>query len=104
MPESGGFHDRRIVIPNTPFEAYGLGLTPTTSTSATLARSALSAVGGHCTTSDSLDHNSTDDDLMAKAGSVVKDMEFAAICGTAGFYGVDVVGVKVVTDIVDGDR
>ena len=34
----------------------------------------------------------------------VKDMEAAAVAWTAGWFGVPVLGVKAVTDIVDGDR
>lgn len=62
------------------------------------------ALGGCCTTGDSLDHVESDDAQMKANEAVVKDMEFAAIAQVCSLYGKDLVGVKVVTDLVDGDK
>jgi nucleoside phosphorylase len=45
-----------------------------------------------------------DDKLMLENNASVKDMEAAAIAYVAELAGVPFFGVKVVTDIVDGDR
>ena len=56
------------------------------------------------TTSNSLDHNADDDKHMAANDAAVKDMEGAAIAWVAEQTATALLGVKVVTDIVDGDR
>jgi 5'-methylthioadenosine nucleosidase len=101
LPTSSAFHDRRIVIPGTPFEEYGVGLLPA-GTGGT--RGVVEAIEGHCTTGDSLDHCREDDEAMAKTEAAAKDMEFAALNTVAAMHGVPLLGVKVVTDLVDGDR
>ena len=45
-----------------------------------------------------------DDKLMLENGASVKDMEAAAIAYVAELASVPFFGLKVVTDIVDGDR
>ena len=59
---------------------------------------------GVCTTGNSLDHTEKDDELMAANDASVKDMEAAAIAWVAEMLNVPFFGVKVLTDIVDGDR
>jgi len=41
---------------------------------------------------------------MAAHNAAAKDMEFAALAVLADVYSVPLIGVKVVTDLVDGDR
>lgn len=93
-------HDRRIPIPG--FTEYGVGdhdsiLTPK------LAEY-LKAKVGVITTSNSLDHNETDDQIMLDHNASVKDMEAAAVAWVAEQTSTPCFGLKVVTDIVDGDK
>ena len=67
-------------------------------------RSAVASVSGHCTTGDSLDHCKEDDEIMAANEATAKDMEFAALSCVAELFETPIIGVKVVTDLVDGDR
>jgi 5'-methylthioadenosine nucleosidase len=94
------FHDRRIPIPG--FTEYGKG--DYTSTETTKLVQALGFKSGGVTTSNSLDHTEMDDTLMAENGASVKDMEAAAIAWVAEMAGIPFFALKVVTDIVDGDR
>lgn len=56
------------------------------------------------TTSNSLDHSPQDDEIMAEVGAAIKEMEAAALAWVAKVNHVPFVALKVVTDIVDGDR
>lgn len=56
------------------------------------------------TTSNSLDHSPQDDEIMADVGAAIKEMEAAALAWVAKVNNVPFVALKVVTDIVDGDR
>ncbi len=78
------------------------------------------------TTSNSLDHTDVDDEIMRKNGKLrilvaqdlisfsfsvpifldasIKDMEGAAIAWVAEMHDVPFFGVKVITDLVDGER
>lgn len=98
-------HDRRIPIPG--FDTYGTGrltakdhglLDPA------LMAKALGFKTGVCTTSNSLDHGEKDDEIMKENEASVKDMEAAAIAWVAEMNEVPYLGVKVVTDIVDGEH
>jgi 5'-methylthioadenosine nucleosidase len=102
IPTSSGFHDRRIVIPGTPYEEYGLYKIANTSGAA--VKSAVECIEGHCSTGDSLDHVPADHAIMTTHSTAAKDMEFASLSLIAELYSVPIVGVKVVTDLVDGDR
>ena len=93
-------HDRRIPIPS--FDKYGVGRLDSIAT-ATMA-DALNAKQGVCTTSNSLDRHEIDDFHMKENNASVKDMEAAAIAWSCSLHGTPHFGVKVVTDIVDGDR
>lgn len=93
-------HDRRIPIP--PFVPYGVGRIESVSTTE-LAKE-INAKQGVCTTSNSLDHHELDDLHMKNNDASVKDMEAAAIAWSCQLHGTPHFGVKVVTDIVDGDR
>lgn len=97
-------HDRRIPIPG--FTDYGIG---TVSLAKNLnvdkMATALGYKQGVCTTGNSLDKTDEDDKLMAANDASVKDMEVASIAWSCQLHQptLPVVGLKVVTDIVDGD-
>mmetsp|Transcript_111643 Transcript_111643/g.322715 ORF Transcript_111643/g.322715 Transcript_111643/m.322715 type:complete len:284 (-) Transcript_111643:2025-2876(-) len=91
-------HDRRIPIPG--FDTYGVGKLETVDT--TLMAEKLGYKTGICTTGNSLDHTPRDEEMMLQNDASVKDMEAAAIAYVASMNDVPYVGVKVVTDLVDG--
>lgn len=91
-------HDRRIPIPD--FVPYGTGKLDTVN--AEKLAQTYSYKTGICTTSNSLDKTEKDDELMLANDASVKDMEAAAIAWSCGVHSVPFLGVKVVTDIVDG--
>jgi len=93
-------HDRRIPIPE--FIPYGVGRLNTANVSQ-LAVS-INAKVGICTTSNSLDFHSVDMTQMENNDASVKDMEAAAIAWSCALHNTPYYGVKVVTDIVDGNR
>lgn len=66
--------------------------------------STLNAKQGVCTTSNSLDRHEIDDVHMKENNASVKDMEAAAIAWSCSLHDTPHFGLKVVTDIVDGDR
>lgn len=93
-------HDRRIPIPN--FDTYGIGKIETV-----VAKELAKEIGakmGVCTTGNSLDYHDVDKQLMESNDASVKDMEAAAISWSSSLFGTPHFGVKVVTDIVDGDK
>ena len=105
IPEHAAFHDRRIVIPGTPFEVYGDGKVCNASDElANKIRSKFDYLGGGVTTGDSLDHTTEDMARMTCNGATVKDMEAAAISNVCEIAGVNHVHLKVVTDLIDGGR
>jgi len=98
-------HDRRIAIPG--FDKYGIGRIE--SASVENLASHLDAKLGVCTTGNSLDFTEVDSRHMSEndasfSNVSVKDMEAAAIAWSAEMFDVPHFGVKVVTDIVDGDK
>ncbi len=93
-------HDRRIPIPG--FTEYGHGDHDAIETPG-LAKH-LGCKIGVVTTSNSLDHTDMDDTIMSQHDASVKDMEAAAIAWVAEQTQKALIAVKVVTDIVDGDR
>uniref|UniRef100_A0A7S3P677 Nucleoside phosphorylase domain-containing protein n=1 Tax=Amphora coffeiformis TaxID=265554 RepID=A0A7S3P677_9STRA len=93
-------HDRRIPIP--AFVPYGVGKLDAKFDVAKLA-AALDFKVGTCTTGNSLDKTPEDDKHMQANEAVVKDMEAAAIAWSCALHNqTPFLGVKVVTDIVDG--
>lgn len=56
------------------------------------------------TTSNSLDHCSEDDAIMLQNNASVKDMEAASIAWVCSVTNTPLIVLKVITDIVDGDR
>jgi 5'-methylthioadenosine nucleosidase len=99
-------HDRRIAIPG--FDRYGVGRVATGGAAGgeaigEAARS-LGLKQGVVTTGNSLDCLEKDMEMIEANGADVKDMEAAAVAWTASWFGVPVLGIKAVTDIVDGDR
>lgn len=93
-------HDRRIPIPS--FDLYGVGRLETTNPVKIAAQHSFKT--GVCTTGNSLDKTDEDDKHMIANDASVKDMEAAAIAWSAGLHKKPYLGIKVVTDIVDGDR
>jgi 5'-methylthioadenosine nucleosidase len=93
-------HDRRIPIP--PFIPYGIGKVEHIST-ANLA-SAIGAKQGIVTTGNSLDMHDVDARHIQENDASVKDMEAAAISWACELHKIPHFGIKVVTDIVDGDK
>lgn len=93
-------HDRRIPIP--PFIPYGIGKVDHISTAKLAA--AIGAKSGIISTGNSLDMHSSDEAHITSNDASVKDMEAAAISWSCELYKVPHFGVKVVTDIVDGDQ
>jgi 5'-methylthioadenosine nucleosidase len=91
-------HDRRIPIPG--FDTYGTGKLETLDPTK-MARS-LGYKTGICTTGNALDKTERDDELMKENDASVKDMEAGAIAWVSAMNEVPYLGVKVVTDIVDG--
>jgi len=96
-------HDRRIPIP--AFDAYGVGKLETKMQSMTLQLAdVLQCKLGICTTGNSLDKTDEDVKQMLANDASVKDMEAAAIAWSCALHNVPFMGLKVVTDIVDGNQ
>jgi len=93
-------HDRRIQIPG--FTEYGIG--NISSVSVQNLATELNAKLGVCTTGNSLDAHNIDEHHMLENDASVKDMEAAAIAWSCELHDTPHFGVKVVTDIVDGDK
>lgn len=92
-------HDRRIAIPG--FDAYGIGKLATLDP--TNMAESLGFKTGICTTGNSLDKVEKDDEIMLSNDASVKDMEAGAIAWVCAMNSVPYLGVKVITDVVDGD-
>jgi len=93
-------HDRRIPIPG--YDSYGIGKID--SVNAKSLAESINAKMGICTTGNSLDAHDLDKELMKDNDASVKDMEAAAIAWSCALHKTPYLGVKVVTDIVDGDK
>jgi len=95
-------HDRRIPIP--VFTPYGIGTLSSSSSSFTnKIAEQHNFKTGICTTGNSLDATPEDKKIMLDNDASVKDMEAAAIAWSCKLHDIPFLGVKVVTDIVDGD-
>jgi len=98
-------HDRRIPIPE--FISYGIGKLDTSRHGEFLTAEGLAArynfKTGVCTTGNSLDRTEEDDKHMLANDATVKDMEAAAIAWSCKLHDKPFLGIKVVTDIVDGE-
>lgn len=101
LASAAAFHHRRIPLPG--FDVLGVGKLETEYDVAAMAV-ALGFKTGVVTTGDSLDKTEACDDIMLKNDASVKDMEAAAIAWVAKMHDLPFLMVKVVTDIVDGDR
>jgi len=96
-------HDRRIPIPG--FDSYVVGTIDLTKRiHPGKMAGGLGFKTGNCTTSNSLDRTEEDDKHMLSNDASVKDMEAAAIAWSCELQDTPFLGVKVVTDIVDGDK
>jgi len=98
-------HDRRIAIPG--FDSYGVGLLENSSSDTILSPESLASQLGFKTgivsTGNSLDKTQECEKNMLANDASVKDMEAAAIAWSCALLQKPFLGVKVVTDIVDGD-
>lgn len=93
------FHDRRV--PLGAFETAGIGLYPSMDCRE-LAKT-LGLKPGRLTTGDSLDMSETDARQIALQRGNVKDMEAAAVAWVASLFGLPFIGLKAITDLVDGE-
>lgn len=93
-------HDRRIAIPG--FDEYGRGNHEAHDCARLIEKLGLKC--GVVTTSNSLDHTETDFKIMKENDASVKDMEAAGIAWVCNLSSTPFFALKVVTDIVDGDR
>lgn len=93
-------HDRRIPIPS--FTEYGIGKIDSAIVD-DIAKH-IGAKKGICSTSNSLDANDQDHHHMTANEASVKDMEAAAIAWSCELHATPHFGLKVVTDIVDGEK
>jgi len=93
-------HDRRIPIPG--FLEWGIGHIDSFSTEQ--LQKDLGFKAGVVTTGNSLDYVARDLEIMAENDASVKDMEAAAIAAIADLFNIPFFALKVITDIVDGER
>lgn len=93
-------HDRRIPLPG--FDKYGVGHHQLMDAKG--MREKLGLKEGVVTTGNSLDAVDKDLELMRQNGAHVKDMECAAIAWSAHLFGIPLVVIKAITDLVDGGR
>uniref|UniRef100_A0A7S0WR43 Nucleoside phosphorylase domain-containing protein n=1 Tax=Pyramimonas obovata TaxID=1411642 RepID=A0A7S0WR43_9CHLO len=93
-------HDRRIPLPG--FEAFGTYAVESPACPKLVAAAGLKV--GVVSTGNSLDCTPTDAEVMKENDASVKEMEGAAIAQVAKMFGIPIIGIKSVTDIVDGDR
>eukprot|EP00527_Entomoneis_sp_CCMP2396_P005079 CAMPEP_0198145672 /NCGR_PEP_ID=MMETSP1443-20131203/24835_1 /TAXON_ID=186043 /ORGANISM="Entomoneis sp., Strain CCMP2396" /LENGTH=263 /DNA_ID=CAMNT_0043809373 /DNA_START=144 /DNA_END=935 /DNA_ORIENTATION=+ len=100
-------HDRRIAIPG--FDSYGVGrLEPNSSSNNIILNpeklaAQLGFKTGVVSTGNSLDKTEECDQNMLANDASIKDMEAAAIAWSCALLQKPFLGVKIVTDIVDGD-
>jgi len=93
-------HDRRIPIPG--FDVYGIGKLDAVAVPKLLEATQWKT--GVVSTGNSLDATAEDLSNIAKNDASCKDMEAAAIADVAKAANVPFFALKVVTDIVDGDK
>lgn len=94
------FHDRRINLGND-FYQYGKGLYPSFDTDA--FATVLGLKQGKITTGDSFEMNASDAEVILENGGAIKEMEAAGIAYVASRYGIPMMAIKAVTDLVDTD-
>ena len=93
-------HDARIPLP--VLQEYGVGSWPANPAPRLVEH--LGAKSEVLTTGDSLDCPENDAATIRANGAAIKDMEGSAIAYTANLHGVPLIGIKAVTDIVDGSK
>lgn len=91
------YHDRRIDLEG--FVDYGVGSFP--AVDASRLADELGFSQGIVTSSNSLDESEDDRRLIAASGACIKDMEAAAVADVARLFGVPVMALKAITDLVD---
>eukprot|EP00947_MAST-08B_sp_MAST-8B-sp1_P005069 g5069.t1 len=95
-------HDRRIPGLGPAFENYGLGIREGPAVDKLIAE--LGYKPGVVSTGNSLDCLDSEMALFEKHGATCKEMEAAGMAYAAGLTGTPMIGVKVITDIVDGEH
>eukprot|EP00250_Pteridium_aquilinum_P029939 c40368_g1_i1 orf=173-967(+) len=93
-------HDRRIPIPI--FDKYGIGANVAVPTPNLVQ--ALQLKQGKLSTGNSLDMTSEDEEIIKANDATIKDMEGAAVLYVAHLLSTPLILLKVITDIVDGDK
>lgn len=93
-------HDRRILLPG--FEKYGIGEVAALSSQGLIDACGLKE--GRVTTGNSFDMSAEDKEYIEASGAVVKDMECAGVAWVAKTFGIPIIAIKSITDIVDGGR
>lgn len=94
------FHDRRVSIGK--WAQMGYGYFPCADSTIWAEKTGYKQ--GICTTGSSLDLPEIDRQEMQKTGGEIKDMEAAAIAWVAQLYGIPLLCVKSITDLVDSGR
>lgn len=94
------FHDSRIQLPG--FDRYGVGAREALNTPR--LQEHLGAKRGVTSSGSSLDCSDKDAEMLAQNAACAKDMEGASIAFVCALFGTPLVGIKTITDIVDGDR
>jgi len=97
LPQRLAFHDQRVPIPGFREFARGEFQTPP----AEALRAELGALGGLCSSGGSLDATPQDRAILDELEARCKDMEAAAIAFSARDWGVPLLVLKCVTDLVD---
>ena len=97
LPHRLAFHDQRVPIAG--FESFARG--ETDAPPAEALRAELGALSGLCSTGGSLDSTPQDRAILDALEARCKDMEAAAIAFTARDWGVPLIALKCVTDLVD---
>lgn len=91
------YHDRRIAMPG--FDAYGIGSYPCVFDDE--LADVIGARPGRVTTSNSLDETDDDRRMIAANGGDAKEMEAAAVASVADLFGLPMIALKAITDLVD---
>lgn len=100
LGETARFHDRRISLPG--FEEIAQRSWPLCFSEK--LKTELQLKSGIISTADSFDMSKDDEQEMTRFGADVKEMEAAAIAMTASFFGLPVIGLKAITDLVDSSE
>eukprot|EP00929_Paragymnodinium_shiwhaense_P043993 TRINITY_DN22575_c0_g1_i1.p1 TRINITY_DN22575_c0_g1~~TRINITY_DN22575_c0_g1_i1.p1 ORF type:complete len:251 (+),score=60.31 TRINITY_DN22575_c0_g1_i1:133-885(+) len=93
-------HDRRVPIPG--YDTFCVGKREMAKASNLAA--AIGAKMGPCSTGNSLDCPDLDRKTIEGSQACVKEMECASVAWATSLFGVPMLALKVITDIVDGGK